>query len=416
MTNTVFHSWQIDTPTKFGKNFLKEVLEEVCSSIASDTSVHEAIRDLDLDSDTKGVAGTPPIMETILKKIDSASVFVADMTFVGARADGRPTPNPNVLIEYGWALKVMSSLRTISVMNTAYGKPTRENLPFDLSHLRFPICYDLPEDATPEVKAKEKKKLISVFNEAIRASLATIPVIPEPEQTPFPAAEAKDGHARFRAHGEALGIDGDSFGHSANKEIFISYSKPSMYLRLMPLTDTGKRWTQHELKNIAIKNQINLLPFLTGEGGYSFLRAEDGIGVFQPSPVRETGSVAFAFETGEIWTIDTMLLTHDGSNNIYFVEEHYKTCLKNHIKFLKLLGVETPYRWIAGIAEVKGRHLQYPVQSGYGRVGDGPVCTSNIIETEGVFNEGQSEEETLLPFFTKIFDKCGIPRPEYLSE
>jgi Molybdopterin-binding domain of aldehyde dehydrogenase len=44
-------------------------------------------------------------VETIFRKIDKAAAFVPDLTLVSERRDGRPTPNPNVLIEYGWALK-----------------------------------------------------------------------------------------------------------------------------------------------------------------------------------------------------------------------------------------------------------------------------------------------------------------------
>src|SRR5258708_6997668 len=105
MSNTIFFSWQADTPNNCGRTFLKNVLEEVCAAITADTELDEALRDVEVDTDTKGVAGQPPIAETIFRKIDSAGVFIADMTFTGTRLDGRPTPNPNVLIEYGWALK-----------------------------------------------------------------------------------------------------------------------------------------------------------------------------------------------------------------------------------------------------------------------------------------------------------------------
>jgi hypothetical protein len=37
-------------------------------------------RELTVDSDTQGVAGHPPIVETIFNKIDGACMFVADMT------------------------------------------------------------------------------------------------------------------------------------------------------------------------------------------------------------------------------------------------------------------------------------------------------------------------------------------------
>jgi hypothetical protein len=67
--------------------------------IGEDTTVEEAIRQLTVDRDTKGVPGSPPIVDTIFRKIDGTAIFVPDLTFVGKRADGRPTPNPNVLIE-----------------------------------------------------------------------------------------------------------------------------------------------------------------------------------------------------------------------------------------------------------------------------------------------------------------------------
>ncbi len=420
MAKTIFHSWQADTPTKVGRNFLNEVLEEVCRSIASDTNVDEAIRDVDLDSDTKGVAGQPPIVDTIFKKIDNSSVFIADMTFVGTRLDGRASPNPNVLIEYGWALKGMGHQRTISVMNIAYGKPTRETLPFDLSHLRWPIQYDLPENATAEVKAKEKKKLITVFNEAIRLSLATIssePVVAQPE---FSAAEAKDGNARFRSKGEALGFY-DGFQDDANKEIFLSDGS-TMWLRIMPLVPLEKPLIVHELKEYVIKNLSNLMPIINGAGGYSWLRAEDGIGVYRGggSENKEqksihVDSIAFAFETGEIWSIDTAYLTYM-KDSIPFLEGYFVESFKKYKLFLQGLGINAPYKWIAGVTGVKGRHLQYPIQSGYGRVGDGPICATDTIQVEGKFEDKQSVEESLLPFFKKIFEKCGLARPEYLSK
>src|SRR5438034_10474649 len=131
MARTIFFSWQADTPTRTGRNFIRDVLEEVCKRIAADTGVDEALRGVGVDSATRCVAGQPPIADTIFKKIDASSVFVADMTFVGKRIDTRPTPNPNVLIEYGWALKEKTHERVISVMNTAYGAPSGETLPFN---------------------------------------------------------------------------------------------------------------------------------------------------------------------------------------------------------------------------------------------------------------------------------------------
>jgi hypothetical protein len=102
MTSTVFFSWQADTVPIIGRNVIERALERAIARIGRDTEIEEAVRELAIDKDTQDVPGSPPIVETIFKKIDQAAVFVPDLTFVGKRLDGRPTPNPNVLIEYGW--------------------------------------------------------------------------------------------------------------------------------------------------------------------------------------------------------------------------------------------------------------------------------------------------------------------------
>ena len=148
MRHTIFFSWQSDTPPKSGRNLVERALDRAVRAIGRDTEVEEAVREgLEVDRDTKGVSGSPPIVETIFKKIDAAAVFVADLTFAGRRPDGAPIPNPNVLIEYGWALKSLGHARIVAIMNTASGNPTDEEMPFDMRHLRHPIQYDCPESA-----------------------------------------------------------------------------------------------------------------------------------------------------------------------------------------------------------------------------------------------------------------------------
>ncbi len=419
MSKTVFFSWQSDTQNTYNKNFLRTVLDDACAVIASDTTVDEAEREnVEVDSDTQDIPGQPPIMDTIFGKIDTCGVFVADVSFTATRIDGRPSPNPNVLIEYGWALNSLKYSRVISIMNTAYGVPTRENLPFDLGHLRFPITYCLSKKTTSEERKKEKKRLTDLFVKAIRASLATLPapyVEPEPK---FPEAEAKNGSSRFRAHGEPIGFYSDLFGRKDVREIFISATKPAMWLRVMPTKDVGKTWSTDELKQHSIENNRAYLAPLMGGGSYDFLRAEDGMGIFRPSQGSDVGAVAFAFETGEVWSIDTDWLEYGGKSKLFFsVEKYFSTSLKDYSDFLKLLGIEGPFRWKAGISGVKGLNFNFPVQSGYSRVGDGPICVADTIEEDGIYDDStQSPTSALLPFFKKIFSKCGIKRPDYLPQ
>src|SRR5208337_1262194 len=117
MAITIFYSWQSDLANKLNRTFIEKALEKAIKRIGKDMEIQEALRDegMQLDKDTKGVPGTPPIFEVILNKISKCGVFVPDITFVGKSYGGRLLPNPNVLLEYGWALRELSYSRIISV-------------------------------------------------------------------------------------------------------------------------------------------------------------------------------------------------------------------------------------------------------------------------------------------------------------
>lgn len=141
MAKTVFYSWQSDCPNSTNRTFIEDALEKAIKEVSSDIEVLKAERDgpLELDKDTQGVPGIPPITDVIFQKISGAAVFVPDLTLVGKTEKNRLIPNPNVLIEYGWALCALGHSRMVPIMNTAFGKATAENLPFNMRHLRCPI-------------------------------------------------------------------------------------------------------------------------------------------------------------------------------------------------------------------------------------------------------------------------------------
>ena len=75
---TVFFSWQADTETKIGRNLVERALETAIARIGADADVEEAVRDAwPSISDTQGVAGTPPIVDTIFGKIEKRVCFCA---------------------------------------------------------------------------------------------------------------------------------------------------------------------------------------------------------------------------------------------------------------------------------------------------------------------------------------------------
>jgi hypothetical protein len=215
MPQTIFFSWQSDTPDR---NFIRGALEDACRALGRDTTTDEAPRDLNVDSDTQDVPGQPPIVETIFRKIDAAAMFVADMTFVATRDGSGRSPNPNVLIEYGWALKSLTHERVISVMNTAYGEPSGETLPFDLRHARWPIRYNLPAHAPPDEKSAKKKRLAKDLERAICACLLVAPQAPaSPRRIPLTELRALAAAAGWSVDVQASTLGDNDWWNFAKK-------------------------------------------------------------------------------------------------------------------------------------------------------------------------------------------------------
>lgn len=167
MAITIFYSWQSDTPSKTNHRFIKEALDDAVKLLVADGHVEEAPR---VDHDTKDVHGDPDIFPTILHKIERCDVFIADVTIVASTPEGKNIPNPNVLLELGYAYKVAGSGRIIKIMNESYGDPSN-GLPFDLAHKRWPYNYSLPTDTDKQKREKIKETVSKDLAEFIRLIL-----------------------------------------------------------------------------------------------------------------------------------------------------------------------------------------------------------------------------------------------------
>ena len=155
----VFYSWQSDLPNSTNRSFIETALQKAIKSICNDDSIEV---DPVIDRDTVNVPGSPDIATTIFEKIDNAAIFVCDISIINPDSKSRLTPNPNVLIELGYAIKALGSERIIMVINTVFGKP--EELPFDL-RMRRVVTYNAnPEDND---RSQERQKLQSILKEAM---------------------------------------------------------------------------------------------------------------------------------------------------------------------------------------------------------------------------------------------------------
>jgi len=235
--------------------------------------------------------------------------------------------------------------------------------------------------------------------------------------TRYVAAQPKDGEARFRLADQALGFHWDTLTNGTEYEIFLS-AGPAMWLRLMPKDVAERDWSAAELLSCATNHgSMSLQPFFWGNLHY--LRAEDGFGTYSFVDPRdsETQSAAFAFGTGEVWSIDTYLLgLTDGELYFRDIAKVFVKGLHDYGIFLKNLGVAPPFDWIAGLEDVKGRRLQVPPPPNHISLFPGSSCLSKIVTARGTYDLTQNAATALLPFFNQIFRKCSMRLPDYLLE
>jgi hypothetical protein len=173
MSTVIFYSWQSDLPNSTNRGFIQKALERATKEIESDESV--AVEPV-IDRDTAGIPGSPDIATTILQKIDKSDVFSCDVSIINSGSKSRPTPNPNVLIELGYALKRMGWGRILMIMNTAYGSV--ETLPFDLRMKRV-ITYEALEGGID--LPGERKRLQTILTTALKAILTHTDAVPVTE-------------------------------------------------------------------------------------------------------------------------------------------------------------------------------------------------------------------------------------------
>jgi hypothetical protein len=186
-TRTIFYSWQSDLPIATNRGFIQEALERAAKDIRSDEEIGI---DPSIDRDTQGVPGSPNIVATIFEKIGRADVFVADVSFItppdhARKRERKRIPNPNVLIELGYAAHNHGWGRILCVFNTAFGRV--EDLPFDIRQHSI-TCYSL---AKRQAKADVRRVLVAHLRNKIRLILTTPDAAAVQARTEFHAELAR---------------------------------------------------------------------------------------------------------------------------------------------------------------------------------------------------------------------------------
>jgi hypothetical protein len=417
---TVFYSWQSDTPPKLNRNFIEKALLEALARLHSDAKLENALRDtkVELDKDTKGVAGSPPIAETILRKVEECAVFVADLTFVGqskeklTNSPGKPRqfPNPNVLIEYGYALRCHTHARLVGIMNTAYGEPDAESLPFDLRHLRWPITYHLTESSSAD-KDDQFEELVAVLVRAVGLILTKHSPLPTDVEKFVPRRAAKNA-AVFYDEAKDLVPEGSS----GQKIPFTVPEGGKAYLRLYPTVAIPQIETELEAKNLAATGSLRPLGRVHG---WSVNRNIYGSIVYETPQDKNLYNFTQLFLTREIWGVDARFLNADYQRGLCglvgvpvtrnhiagnYLEQYLVRALQNYLTFAKAhLQISQPIRIETGLVGIKG----------YAIADNSWVRGNALHDTVHWQGEASYEEppwEILEPFFTKVWANCDVLR------
>jgi len=132
----IFYSWQSDLANKANRSAIEKALKKSIKNLSKD----EIDLEIAIDRDTQGMSGSPDIVNTIFNKISSSQIFIGDISIINSQSlIDRKCPNPNVLLELGFAANLLSWDRIICVFNKNFGVP--EDLPFDLKFRRL-LVYD----------------------------------------------------------------------------------------------------------------------------------------------------------------------------------------------------------------------------------------------------------------------------------
>lgn len=420
--STVFYSWQSDRPNRSTRGFIQDALKKAIKAANRDLTIDPPDRGdeaFTIDHDTKGEPGTPDIVATILRKIDDCAIFVADLTYVAETEDGKGVPNPNVLIERGYALNEIGSKRMIGVMNEAYGAADR--LPFDLRGVRWPICYRLAEDTNEEERRRAKAGLIDDLKRAIKEIVLSGVLASPVVSTVKWRLQPKSRVSSFFDEGDVLCEMGRAI-HNRDQYWDVTWQDgPQMFLRVVPERPAKQR-NAGELLEILNNQSGTPLWLLSGHSSLWWQGNEFGAVIFlahEEESKQTAYNVVQITEHGEIWAIDGSSL-RDDRKVIPWCEDRLVDRLGQYLRFAQeQLGVKPPVRVIAGLSGVKSYALMKPPPPPNEIWLDpieGRCVKSDVYDEATVADMSQPTRQILMPLFDKIWGSCQLTRPDWLPK
>lgn len=193
----VFFAWQSDTKSEFNKNLIWDALNQACKTLSDEAELGPDREDIRADRDTQGVAGSGDIHRIIFDKLERTDLALFDLTAVARTDGGKPIPNPNVMLELGFATRAIGESRIALVANSA--AKHHGDLPFDLRNRRI-IFYKCTH--TDHV-VDAKQSLTTALTDALRQMSLAMPARAIEEPTVLTALREGRQGSRDAARREA---------------------------------------------------------------------------------------------------------------------------------------------------------------------------------------------------------------------
>jgi hypothetical protein len=363
-----------------------------------------------------------PVIDTIIEKINAADAFVPDLTFVAITEEGKHVPNPNVLLEYGYALSAKTHSIMIPVMNILYGPP--EKLPFDMGHRRHPLKFDLGPTSTTSERVKVVRRLSKTFEEIFRLMIAVAPTKVGVDN-PFPEVKpAREPAFYFPGHKPLAAV-----GFPDDKQEYQYDGDKAIYLRLFPKSGDGQpRVGRAGLREVFYHRRVSR-PMAYGFGGLS--EANDyGWITFDPASTATTKAITQGFPTGELWGVNSQTFVPSVYNRyvaapeqiigfgVISAEKIYARILENYLELaVQEFKLKLPFIIELGASGLRDVYMGAPHPEASSGHYYGPIRDNTLVRRYELPNMSmQAAEGVLRQYFDELYDLAECSRDEILTD
>lgn len=395
----IFWSWQSDLGKRENRRFIKDALDRAILDLKEDAEIDVAARGkLALDHDTKGLPGAAEIAREILNKVANCDVFVCDLTPIGATADGKALPNPNVAIELGYALHSPGPGRVIIVLNEASGyKP--DDLPFDVRHRRV-MPYSLAPGTASDARKRVFDRLVSGLSAAIKSNLADYTEAQAAESEISGEAASPKDRSIWASAGAVLSHN-DSMLNSSVRNVDLILGARS-YIRVIPSGWPERPPSARAVQDV--KGGADAIGAPTGGGMHGdFGTSKDGFVDYWVASDKDgaTRDVMCYFQrSGELWYLNGSVFAAQKEQVILAVNKlvaNWSIALRRSLKFYDRNGAFKARRVEVGITGLK--NVRWPGITN---------AEKTVCFTDDIFHSRQSSDwsdVSQTKFLREAYDK-----------